>query len=244
MKTRLIPDDHRLHRRIAVGDLLQKPTAQRQADRRQELERRPPLHHLDRALHLFPLVALRPGQHHALAPQGPAAPALRGQPKPGLIGHPDLPRAILGPIKLGEALLQFGAKRGRRGRVLLDVAGTRERAAHFSQPVRERLGRPLEAVLLLAPAGHRARPASVARAFRLCWPLVAQSTTCHRSLSRASVVERISCLRRAISCSLLLPFVRFPAMQHLAHTHFPLHSFLDRMLSGNGMTGTMNWSGR
>ncbi len=43
-----------------------------------------------------------------------------------------------------QALFQPGAE-GRRGfRVLFDVAGTRnpERAAHFSQPVIKRLGRP------------------------------------------------------------------------------------------------------
>ena len=126
MKPRLVPDDHVLSLPIAVSDLLEKPTAQRQADRRQELELRQPLHHFERALHIFPLVALLPGQHHALAPQRPAAPALRVQPKPGLIRHPDLHRAILGQVKFGKALLQFGAKRRGRGRILFDVAGTRD----------------------------------------------------------------------------------------------------------------------
>src|SRR5882672_10900739 len=60
----------------------------------------------------------------------------------------------------------------------------------------------------------RARPANWASASRLCWPLVAQSTTCNRSLSRGSPADRIACLICASSSWLMLNLVRFLAMPH------------------------------
>ena len=48
--------------------------------------------------------------HHALARQRPATPTLSVQPKPGLIGHPDLHWFSFWQSQLFEPLFQFGAK--------------------------------------------------------------------------------------------------------------------------------------
>ena len=147
--------------RITARNLLEKAPAQCQADAEQKTELRQPLDHCHRAIDLFPLVALRTGQHHPLASQRPAAPAVGVQAKAALVGPPDLHRAILGPIKFFEVFLQSGAKRRRGRRILMDVAGARnpERATDFSQPVIKRLDRSLDAVGFLQPGGHLARSA-------------------------------------------------------------------------------------
>src|ERR1039458_5377473 len=98
MKPRLIPDDHMLRLDVAGRDLLEKPVALFQTDRREELELGQPFDHFHRAIHIFPFVALLLGQHHPLTPQRPAAPTLRVPPEPGLIGHPNLHRTMLGQV--------------------------------------------------------------------------------------------------------------------------------------------------
>ncbi len=99
MKAGLIPDDDMFRLRITVRELLEKPATQLQTDRREEPELGQPFHHLHRAINIFPLVALFLRQHHPLAAQDPAAAAVRVQPKPGLIRHPNLHRPIFGQVK-------------------------------------------------------------------------------------------------------------------------------------------------
>ena len=145
MKPCLIPDDHMFGLRIVHRNPLEKTATEIQADRREKPELARPFDHLHCGINIFPLAALFLSQHHPLPAQGPAAAAGRMQPKPGLIGHPNLYRPILGQIQFFKVFLQPVAEGGDGGRVLFDVAGTRnpERAPHFSQPVIERLGRPL-----------------------------------------------------------------------------------------------------
>jgi hypothetical protein len=61
---------------------------------------------------------VRSGNHHPLAAQGPAPPALRVKPKTAFISHPDIDRLILGQGQFFQLLFQFGANGGvsRRNR--------------------------------------------------------------------------------------------------------------------------------
>jgi len=86
VEARAIPNHHRLDRRIVLGDLGQKTSAQRQAHRRHELELGFTRHHFHRAINILPLVTLLPGRHHPLAPPSPAAPGKRMPSPPGI--HP------------------------------------------------------------------------------------------------------------------------------------------------------------
>ena len=96
VKTGLIPDHHLFGLRVAIGYLCQEAVAQLQAARGQEPELRPALKDFQRAIDVFPFIALLLRDHHPLSPQRPAAAALRVQPKTTLIGHPNLDRSILG----------------------------------------------------------------------------------------------------------------------------------------------------
>src|ERR1035441_1539287 len=73
---------------------------------------------------------------------------------------------------------------------------------------------------------ERARPASRARSASVCWPLVAQLTTCNRSLSRGSVVARICVLSCVVSVALSVSLVRFLPMPKFACSPHRLPAFI------------------
>lgn len=159
VKAGLIPDDHVLGRRITGGDLLEKIPAEVQTHRGHEAKLGVTLQHFQSSINIFPFVALRLRDHHALAAQCPATPTLGMQIKAAFIRHPDLHGFSFGQGQLCEPLFQFGAEGGAGRRVLQNVRRTRnpQRAVGFSQPPINRLGRPLNPVGFLEPGRYLSR---------------------------------------------------------------------------------------
>jgi hypothetical protein len=165
VKARLILNDHVLGGRIAGGDLPEKVPAEIQIHRGHEPELGIAFQDFQRSVDILPFIPRLLRNHHPLAAQGPAPPALRMQPKAAFIRHPDLHRFILGQGQLLKPLFQFGAEGGGGRRVLQNVSRARnpQRAVGFSQPPIHGLGRPFDPVRFLEPGGHLSGGAPTAR---------------------------------------------------------------------------------